>query len=180
MNVLITAFEAAPFYKWGGLGDVTGSLPKALSKIGLDARVVIPFYEIIREEFNKNKFGVKEEKIGEFSIHFGKGREQISIYKSYFPNTHIPVYFLSNKPLLSYANPRGRNKKIDQFAFFDLAVSHFVSWLVTNESWKAQVIHCNDWHTALVPLILQKKAKINIPTLLTIHNLNHQGRGSLK
>ena len=180
MNILITAHEVAPFYKWGGLGDFTGSLPKALKKIGLDARVVIPFYQIIREEFNKNKFGVKEEKIGEFSIHFGQGREQISIYKSYFPNTHIPVYFLSNKPFLSYSGPRGRNKKVDQFAFFDLAVSHFIPWLATNESWKPQVIHCNDWHTALVPLIVQKKVKINIPTLLTIHNLNHQGRGSLK
>lgn len=180
MNILITAHEAVPFYKWGGLGDVTGSLPKGLNKIGLDARVVIPFYEIIREEFNKNKFGVKEEKIGEFSIHFGLSRQQISIYKSYFPKSHIPVYFLSNKPLLSYSNPRGRDKKIDQFAFFDLAVCHFIRWLDVNEMWKPQVIHCNDWHTALIPLILQKKVKINIPTLLTIHNLKHQGRGSLK
>jgi len=180
MNILLTAHEAAPFYKWGGLGDFTGSLPKALNKIGLDARVVIPFYQIVREEFNKNKFGVKEEKIGEFSIHFGQGREQIGIYKSYFPKTNIPIYFLSNKVFLSYSGPRGRNKKIDQFAFFALAVSHFVPWLITNESWKPQLIHCNDWHTALVPLILQKKVKINIPTLLTIHNLNHQGRGSLK
>lgn len=180
MNILITAHEAAPFYKWGGLGDFTGSLPKALNKIGLDARIVIPFYQIVREEFNKNKFGVKEEKIGEFNIHFGQEYEQISIYKSYFPKTNIHVYFLSNKPFLSYSGPRGRNKKIDQFAFFDLAVSHFISWLVVNESWKPQVIHCNDWHTALVPLILQKKAKINISTLLTIHNLNHQGSGSLK
>src|SRR3989338_1336879 len=180
MNVLLTAHEAAPFYKWGGLGDFTGSLPKALNKIGLDVRVVIPFYQIVREDFNKNKFGVKEEKIGEFSIHFGQGRKHIGIYNSYFPKTNIPVYFLSNKPFLSYSGPRGRNKKIDQFAFFDLAVSHFIPWLVTNEKWKPQIIHCNDWHTALVPLILQKKLNISVPTLLTIHNLRHQGRGSLK
>jgi len=180
MNILITAHEAVPFYKWGGLGDFTGSLPKALSKIGLDARAVIPFYQIVREEFNKNKFGVKEEKIGEFSIHFGQGREQIGIYKSYFPKTNIPIYFLSNKFFLSYSGPRGKNKKIDQFAFFALAVCHFIQWLIKNEMWKPQLIHCNDWHTALVPLILRKKLNINIPTLLTIHNLNHQGRGSLK
>jgi len=66
-----------------------------------------------------------------------------------------------------------------QFAFFGLAVVEFVHYLAKNHKWFPAVIHCNDWHTALIPLIL-KKMKLTIPTLLTIHNLLYQGVGSLK
>lgn len=173
LRVLMTGYELDPFFKRGGLGDVMSSLPKALTKIGIDVRVVVPYYQIIRSE-------IEEERIGQFFIHFGKAEEEVGVYKKYFPNTKIPAYFLSNKPNLSYINTRGRNKKIDQFAFFDLAVVHFIPWLDKNASWKPQIVHCNDWQTALIPLILKKKTKLNLPTLLTIHNLNYQGKGSLK
>ena len=173
LKVLMTGYELDPFFKRGGLGDVMASLPKALVNIGIDVRVVVPYYQIIRSE-------IEEERIGQFFIHFGKGEEEVGIYKKYFPNTKIIAYFLSNKPNLSYINTRGRNKKIDQFAFFDLAVAHFIPWLSKNVSWKPQVIHCNDWQTSLIPLILKRKTSLSLPTLLTIHNLNYQGRGSLK
>lgn len=183
MNILITGYEASPFFKRGGLGDVMGSLPKALDKNGIDVRIVIPHYHAIQEEFfnkEENASLEKEKRIGQFGIHFGKGEEEVGVYKTYFPGTKIIAYFLSNKPNLSYINTRGRNKKIDQFAFFDLAVSYFISWLSKNESWKVSLVHCNDWQTALIPLILQKKLNLNLPTLLTIHNLNYQGKGSLQ
>jgi|SRR3989344_2630640 len=183
IRVLMTAYEIAPFYKRGGLGDVMASLPKALNKQGVDIRIVVPFYEAIRQEFfDKEKKGFLEEerRIGQFSIRFGKGEEEVGVYKTYFPNTKIIVYFLSNRPNLSYINTRGRNKKIDQFAFFSLAVSHFISWIIKNDSWQPSVVHCNDWQTALIPLILKKKQNLSIPTILTIHNLNYQGKGSLK
>lgn len=168
----MTGYELDPFFKRGGLGDVMSSLPKALTKIGIDVRVVVPYYQAIRSE-------IEEERIGQFFIHFGNGEEEVGVYKKYFPNTKIIAYFLSNKPNLSYINTRGRNKKIDQFAFFDLAVAHFIPYLSKNASWKAQIIHCNDWHTAFLPLILNKMG-IKISTLLTIHNLLYQGVGSLK
>lgn len=169
----MTGYEAAPFFKRGGLGDVLGSLPIALKAIGVDARVVIPYYEQIRQEF-------EEKKIGEFLVHFEEGEEQISVYQGNFPGSDIIAYFLSNKPNLDYFKNRGRNKKIDQFAFFDLAVAKFISWLIKNKHWGPDLIHCNDWHTGLIPLILNRQLKLAIPTLLTIHNLSYQGKGSIK
>lgn len=170
LKVLITGYEAAPFFKHGGLGDVMESLPKSLAKIGIDVKLVIPYYGEIRENF-------PEEKIGEFLMHYDSTEAEIGVYKSKIPGSDVVIYFLGNKEKLSFINTRGRNKKINQFAFFDLAVVQFIKWLSDKKEWVPSVIHCNDWHTALIPLILEKK-KINIPTLLTIHNLAYQGRGS--
>lgn len=172
MRVLITGYEAAPFFKRGGLGDVLGSLPKALEKIGIDARVVIPYYEEIRKKHESKK-------IGSFSVCFGKSIEKIGIYKNYFPRTKVPIYFLENKNL-AVINTRGRNKKIDQFAFFDLCVSHFVLWSLEEGKWTPDLVHCNDWHTGLIPLLLHRELRVSIPTLLTIHNLSYQGKGSIR
>lgn len=166
----MTGYEIAPFYKSGGLGDVMGSLPKALKEVNVNCRVVVPYYQEIRENF-------KERKIGEFYIHFGDKKEEISIYEGFFSEDRVVIYFLSNKPNLSHVKNHGRNKKIDQFAFFDLAVTHFVLWLGKHGGWDPTLIHCNDWHTALIPLIL-KQINLSIPTLLTIHNLSYQGWGS--
>lgn len=171
IKILIAGYEIAPFYKRGGLGDVMGSLPKALREINVDAKVVVPYYNEIRSKF-------EEQKIGEFCVHFGQKEEQVSVYEGFFSDNRVPIYFLSNKPNLSYINTHGRNKKIDQFAFFDLAVVHLIQYLTKNNKWKPNVVHCNDWQTALIPLILQKKVKLFIPTLLTIHNLAYQGWGS--
>lgn len=172
MNVLITGYEGAPFYKRGGLGDVIESLPKALANIGVDIRAVIPYYSVIKE-----KYHLKKE--GEFSIAFGSETEHLGAYSSWLPNTKVPFYFLENRKYLFGSNPGGKNKRIDQFAFFALSVSHFIHYLSEHHKWTANIVHCNDWHTALIPLIF-KKAKIATPTLLTIHNLLYQGVGSLK
>ncbi|MCL5439239.1 MAG: glycogen synthase [Patescibacteria group bacterium] len=180
IKVLMVGYEADPFYKHGGLGDVIGSLPKALSGLNVDCRVVIPYYQAIKEKFISNVFNLKEERIGEFLIHFGEKDEQIGIYKSVLPGSNVIIYFLSNRKNLSYINTRGRNKKIDQFAFFDLAVSHFILWLRSKSKWTPAIVHCNDWHTSLIPFILQKQINTPIPTLLTIHNFEYQGRGSIK
>jgi len=173
MNVLITGYEVSPFFKRGGLGDVMGSLPKALKKINVDCRVVVPCYVEMQEKANGKR-------IGEFHVHFGDKEEEIGVYKSHLPDSDCVVYFLSNRPILSHINLRGRNKKIDQFAFFSLAVVRFIAWLNSNKQWEVDLVHCNDWHTALIPLIMKNKIKPPIPTLLTIHNLSYQGFGSRK
>ena len=91
LRVLMAGYEIAPFYKRGGLGDVMASLPKALTKEGLDVRIVVPHYAAIRKELLGS-----EKRIGQFYIHFGKGEEEIGVYKTYLPDTKIIVYFLSS------------------------------------------------------------------------------------
>ena len=178
MKVLIAGYEAAPFYKRGGLGDVMESLPKALRKIGIDARVVIPYYSEIRKEYHLQKEG-------EFFFQFGGQREHVGIYSALLPNhvskdsADVPFYFLENKAYLSLSRAKDKTKRMRQFAFFALAIVEFVRWLGEHHKWPANIVHCNDWHTALIPLILRKR-KLEVPTLLTIHNLLYQGIGSLK
>lgn len=169
IKVLLIGYEAAPFFKRGGLGDVMGSLPKALQKQGVDVQVVIPYYCDIEKEYNFSQ-------IGQFSIVFGSKLEKVSVYKTHFPHSEVTIHFLGNKKYLKSINIRGKNKKIDQFAFFDKAVVEFCYILLDRKNWFPDLIHCNDWHTALIPLL----TKGEIPTLLTIHNLNYQGIGSYK
>lgn len=172
LKILITGYESAPFYKRGGLGDVMESLPKALAGIGIDARVAIPYYDEIRKRYHF-------EKSGEFMIQFYGKTETVGVYSSVLPDTKVPFYFLQNRGYLSLSKAKDKTKRMGQFAFFDLAVVNLAHWLGDRHKWTPSVIHCNDWHTALIPLILTKQ-KLAIPTLLTIHNLLYQGVGSLK
>lgn len=172
MKVLITGYEAAPFYKKGGLGDVMESLPKALSKIGVDMRIVLPYYAVIKEKYNLKKEG-------EFTVGFNSVEEHIGIYSTLLPNTNVRVYFLGNRRYLSSSNSNGKDKRVEQFAFFNLVVVYFINWVSEHHHWSPGLVHCNDWHTALIPLILNKM-RLKISTILTIHNLLYQGIGSLK
>lgn len=173
IKVLITGYEGAPFYKKGGLGDVMESLPKALDKIGIDVRIVLPYYNVIKDKY-------KFKKEGEFSVKFDCAEEHISVYSTLLSGTNIKVHFLSNSKYLLSSNSNGKDKRIEQFAFFSLAVAYFINYLSEHHKWTADVVHCNDWHTALIPIILKQKLKLSIPTLLTIHNLLYQGVGSLR
>lgn len=172
LRILLTAYECAPFYKRGGLGDVMGALPKALREVGVDARVVIPYYNMIREANGQKR-------VGEYEVEFEGKKRKIGVYEGFYGEQHVPIYFLENHAYLVTDNVRGKNKRIEQFAFFNLAVVELVSWLSKNKDWKADLLHCNDWHTALIPLIIDQK-QLNLPTLLTIHNLNYQGKGSVR
>jgi starch synthase len=173
LKVLITGYEGAPFYKKGGLGDVMESLPKALSKIGIDIRIVLPYYNVIRKKYNLKKEG-------EFAIEFDSVEEYLSVYSTLLPGTNIKVHFLRNKRYLSSSNSSGKDKRIEGFAFFSLAVARFIHYLSEHHKWTANIIHCNDWHTAIIPLILKQKIKSSVATLLTIHNLLYQGLGSFR
>lgn len=178
LKIIITGYEAAPFYKRGGLGDVMESLPKALVGIGIDARVVIPYYNDI-----KDKYHFKKE--GEFMVVFDSHPENVGIFSTSVPSkslgksANVPFYLLENRNYLSLSKTKDKSKRMGQFAFFDLAIIKLVHWLGEHHRWSATVIHCNDWHTALIPLILNKMG-LKISTILTIHNLLYQGRGSLK
>jgi len=173
IKVLITGYEGAPFYKKGGLGDVMESLPKALEKIGIEAVTVIPYYDCIKEKYNLKKED-------EFSFTFDQEDEHVSVYSTFLPNTKVRSYFLFNGRYLASSNSNGKDKRIEQFAFFSLAVVRFIHYLSEHHKWRPDIIHCNDWHTALIPLILKHELKLKIPTLLTIHNLLYQGVGSFR
>lgn len=170
-RVLIAGYEVVPFYKRGGLGDVLGSLPIALSNLEVDARVVMPYYRSVREKF-------PQKEIGSFSVVFDKKEEDVQILQGTIPDSKVPIYFLANHKLISIINLS--RKRIEEFVFFDVAITGFINWLEDQGEFIPDIVHCNDWHTALVPLLLQRRMKSSIKTLLTIHNLAYQGRGSLR
>ena len=162
MKVLFTVWELAPFFHVGGLGDVARSLPKALHSSGVDIRVILPYYKALK------LFKLKRRKIKTFSIIYGKKKEKVTLYQIHFLDANLPVYIIQNKKYLNIPNN-------DIFPFFNLAI---IDILEKNYlSWQPEIIHCNDNHEGLIPFLVKHK---NLPykTLLTIHNLTHQGKMS--
>jgi len=171
LKVLFLAAEAVPFAKVGGLADVAGSLPRAIGALGHDIRLMIPRYGTIRSE----QFQLK--KVGEpFRIPAGPGEEHVHLIESTL-DENIPVYLIWNE---SYFSSRDRVYGFDddaqRFAVFgraSLAALHLLDW-------KPDVIHANDWHTAIVPAWLNTAGRRDdfyrdIATLFTIHNMAYQG-----
>ncbi|MFH1657056.1 MAG: glycogen/starch synthase [bacterium] len=165
-KVLFASAECAPFAKVGGLGDVAGSLPSALKKIGVDIAVVIPKYEFISSQFLCKKIiqGMKVKK------------EKINVWQGFLPDTDISVYFLENKKFFGEHGVyfektpwAGSFKQIARFLFFSEAVLELATFL------NVEIIHCNDWHTAMIPLLSSLRRE-KIKTILTIHNLSSQGK----
>ena len=160
--------EVAPYAKSGGLGDVIGALPQALTKLGHDVRVVLPKYGLIDEKFvSEMKFlfymyvplGWRNKYCGVFSLE-KKG---------------VTYYFIDNE---YYFGDRVlyRWDDLERFAFFDKACLE----ILTRIEFKPDVIHCNDWQTGMVPVVLKAYYDKNefyqgIRTVFTIHNLKYQG-----
>jgi starch synthase len=163
MKVLFAAWELDPFFKFGGLGDVARSLPAALKEIGVDIRNIIPFYNVLKLGRNKKK------KVGKFNVEYGGKKEKVEIYQVLNPKSYVPVYLLRNKTYLSIA------KSPDTFAFFDKAIAEIIqkNYLF----WLPDVLHCNDHHTGLIPLLI-RSMHLPIKTVFTIHNLSYQGINS--
>lgn len=179
IKILFVAAELNPLAKVGGLADVIGALPKALIKLGMDIRLVVPKYGIIDEK----KYPLK--KIAEnISLPFNNTDEIINIFETPLPDTEVPVYLIDNLKYLGQngvyfekdASPGGSNREAERFTF--LARSSFSIFKALN--WYPDIIHCHDWHVGMVPVlakILSKEDKNleKIKTLLTIHNLEYQG-----
>ncbi|CAK7006484.1 MAG: Glycogen synthase [Peptostreptococcus russellii] len=170
MKVLFIAAESAPFIKTGGLGDVIGSLPKALKKEGVDARVVLPLYSSINREKYKIKF-VKY-------IYVSLGWRQI--YCGIFEGKYngIKYYFIDNEQYFNRSNIYGEVDDGERFAFFSKAALEIMPHI----DFQADIINANDWHTALSIVYLDsfKKANfdfyINIKSVFSIHNVEFQGK----
>lgn len=161
MNILFASFEASPFYKKGGLGDVAGSLPIAFEKLDIHTTLILPGYSFLNLPSKPKElqtidvfFNGKIEKVLIKRLHY---REKITLDIIYHP-------FLSEI--------RKKENKILQYVFFSLAISSIVNNVYPKKY--IEVIHLNDWHTSFVAYTEAHRSKI--PTLLTIHNLAYQGK----
>lgn len=172
MQILFVASEALPFVKTGGLADVIGSLPNALIKNGIDARVIIPKYKAIPEEFKKKMLLRKS-----FNISLGWRNQYCGIEELDYDG--VKYYFVDNKLYFNRDEIYGYCDSFDEaerFAFFAKAVIESLPYL----DFKPDVIHLHDWQTALVSMYLKTSYSNNdyyksIRTVFTIHNLRYQG-----
>lgn len=164
MKILFVTWELDPLIKLGGLGDVARTLPASVLDLGHDIRTILPFYKAIR--FGKTK----KKNISIFEMDFVGKKEKVEIFQVLHPYNHVPVYLVRNKNYLDVA------KNTDTFAFFCKAVVEAI--MKEKLSFTPEIIHCNDYHTGLIPLLL-KLNNLSTKTLLTIHNLAYQGRSGL-
>lgn len=168
-RVLFAAGEVWPFIKTGGLGDVAYSLPKALKKDGVDVRVILPYYNKISEEYKK-----KMKLLGHKSIKLA-WREEVYLGIRELELEGIKYYFVENQQYFNRHEIYGEADDCERFTFFCKSIIE--SFEITG--FLPNVIHCNDWHTGVVPLYLEEKKKsglyTNIKTVFTIHNLRFQG-----
>ncbi|HMG35219.1 MAG TPA: glycogen synthase GlgA [Blastocatellia bacterium] len=175
MNILLAASEAVPYAKTGGLADVAGALPKALTKLGHRVRVVLPRYNL------EPVLRGGEKLPGSLLVPFKLGIRPTDVYADY--SATAPVYFIDAPEYFSRGRLYGENDDVERFAFFSRAVLELAK--ATGEH--VDVIHLNDWMTGLVPAFL-KTAYAGDPffawtrTLFTIHNiafLGHFNAGDL-
>lgn len=171
MNVLFASAEVTPFAKAGGLADVVGSLPIALRKFGVDVRIIMPRYEHLS---GSPRLDLLLQKI---EVAVDGGIELVKLYHARLPGTEVPVYLIENDTYLSHGpiyNQRGTTplfSELARFLFFSAAVVAVLPQL----GWRPSVIHCHDWHTGMLPLLVERGSLRDIKTVFTIHNLAHQG-----
>ena len=168
MNILYAVSEAAPFVKTGGLGDVAGSLPKALCAKGEDARVILPLYGSVAEFWREQMT---------FCFHTNVQLSWRSQYCGVFQLKHegVTYYFLDNEYYFGRSKVYGEPDDGERFGFFSRAVIEVLPRL----NWRPDVINCNDWQTAAIPIYLRYEPAEyyqGIKTVFTIHNIEYQGR----
>lgn len=170
MNILYAVSEAYPFIKTGGLGDVAYALPKALKKSGIDIRVILPKYREIPKEYSEKMI-----KLCEFKVTVGWRNQYCGLY--FLEQDGICFYFIDNEYYFNRAKPYGDLDDGEKFTFFSKAILESIKYM---EGFVPQVLHCNDWHSAIAIVLLKEHYKDSsihnkIRTVLTIHNLKYQG-----
>jgi starch synthase len=180
LNILVLSSEVAPFAKTGGLADVVGALPKALRKLGHDVRIMLPKYIMEQER----QFNLREVvRLRDIEIPMGDEVYTVSFKSAFLTDSRVQVYFLEYDPFYAreslYLDPATRKDWKDnpeRFGLFCRAVLSSLKIL----HWSPDMIHCNDWQTALVPFLLKSELADDpfykhTRTLLSIHNLGYQG-----
>src|SRR3712207_1748785 len=170
MNILFATSEAYPFIKTGGLGDVSYALPKALKKIGVDVRVILPKYNSIPEEYVNNMT-----KIAEFKIKVGWRNKYCGLLE--LEKDGLKFYFIDNEYYFKMDSAYAQMDDGERFSFFSKAIIESINYM---NDFTPDILHCNDWHTAIsIPILRDQyfnNTKLNhIKTVYTIHNLKYQG-----
>lgn len=179
LKVLFVGSELTPIAKVGGLGDVISALPKALKKLGVDVRIAIPKYGVIDEK----RYPMKKI-ASDIKIPFNGKTEKFNILETPLPGSKVPVYLLDNLEYLGQngvyfeanASSSGAANECARYCFLcraSLAVFEPLNW------WP-DIIHCNDWHTGILPALTKLAAKKDsrykkVKPFLSLHNLAYQG-----
>lgn len=177
INILFLAAEAEPFVKIGGLADVAGSLPQALRAlpyqatrgVKLDVRLVLPLHHTVRAEANTLH------QVAEFSVFRCGGNIPAQVFE--MTSGGMPVYFINGDPISSLPSVYSTDPALDRekYAFFSLAVLELTRHL----DWHPDIVHANDWHTALALYALRTRRTdpvlARLRTVITVHNLPYMG-----
>lgn len=173
LRVLMAAAEVAPFAKVGGLADVAGSLPKALAAVGNDVRIVMPRYRDIVQETTT---------VADLAVPVGDRRETAIVRQTRIEarlngdTKKVPVYFIDNYHYFDREGIYAHGDDAERFAFFSRAVLAMLPVI----GFRPDIIHCNDWQTGPVPVMLRALYRgeqffRRMATVYTIHNLRYQG-----
>ncbi|MCX7711534.1 MAG: glycogen synthase GlgA [Clostridia bacterium] len=176
LKILYVSAEVSPFAKTGGLADVAGSLPQTLAAMGNDVRVVMPRYKTIKSGMSY---------VADFPVVMGDRRETCIVretetnYKADGKTMKMPVYFIDSYHYYDREGIYCYMDDADRFVFFCKAVLEMLPRI----NFQPDVIHCNDWHTGPICLLLKEKYKrypfySNMSAVFTIHNLEYQGHFS--
>lgn len=174
MDIVFVSAEVAPYSKAGGLADVAGSLPQALTPYAGSVRVITPFYG----DIDRNKYQITSTKITG-QIKMGKESVPYEVFQSTPQDSEMLIWFIgcdqyySRPGIYTEANGEGFSDNNNRYFFFQLVVLD----LIRSGSVSADILHCNDHHTGLLP-VLMKVAKIDVKTVFTIHNFLYHGHFS--
>lgn len=174
MKILFVSSESAPFVKTGGLGDVAGSLPAALNEKGAECRVIMPLYNCIGQKYKEQM-----KYVNHIYIDMGWRKQYCGVFEMEY-NSCV-YYFVDNKYYFNGDKPYDYiHLDCEKFLFFSKAVLSLLPTL----DFHPDVIHCNDWQTAAIPVFLDtfhdNPFYNGIKTVMTVHNLKFQGRWDLK
>jgi starch synthase len=176
-RILILASEAAPFAKTGGLADVVGSLPKALTARGHDVRVVMPAYADIELAAQEGRWDLVPSPVL-LRVPIGGGFVDAGVFESTLPGSPVKVFFIAERNFFARPQIYGYDDDPYRFAFFSRAALDLV---VAAQGWRPDIVHAHDWHTAPAIAWLATAGRADpryrgLPTVFTVHNLLHQGR----
>ncbi len=168
-NILLVAAECAPLAKTGGLADVVGTLPAYLNRMGFDCRVMIPYHRCI-----KDKYGDRVRHLSDYWFSLGWRRQYVGLEELELGG--VTIYLLDNEYYFGQRIYLGGDPEIEQYSWFSRAVCDVLPQL----DFRPELLHLNDWHTAIIPLLLKTQYgadfRGSLKTLLTIHNIAYQGK----
>ena len=173
MKILLASSEAAPFIKTGGLGDVAAALPKALAEsANTEVYVFLPYYKAIKDNPD-----FEIEYLTNFTVPLSWRSVYCGLFRAVSKRKKLQYYFIDNEYYFYRDGCYGHYDDGERFAFFSKAILESLLHL----DWYPDVIHANDWQTALVPVFLRafymgSEEYQPIRTLFTIHNMEYQGR----